>query len=108
MPGAGRSIEPFGNIAPAVKHGMVNGVVVRGMGSGLPEPWVCERALVEIKDQKRRAKRWHIPRLQLPSVLLRKGSSVGIGHSVDEIDLAGPQRGQTHLILFLGVTKEPI
>ena len=62
MPGAGRSIEPFGNIAPAVKHGMVNGVVVRGMGSGLPEPLVCERALVEIKDQKRRAKRWHIPR----------------------------------------------
>ncbi len=61
---------------------------------------IRERALFQIERDKCRSqsRHGHVPRLELVLVALGKACRIGVSHIVDQINLTGPQRSQTHLV----------
>ncbi len=100
-------IEARSNIAAFVKHRLVNGFMVGGMGHGLAQHFalggvVRKRAAVAIEGQMGGAKRGRIPGLKLAGVCRGKLRRVGIGHIVNEIHFPRPEGRQADPVCLFG------
>src|SRR5205814_568661 len=50
MPGTGRSIDPSGDLAAAIKHRLLNRLMVDGVRRGPAQLLVRKRAFLQVKD----------------------------------------------------------
>jgi hypothetical protein len=78
-----------------------------GVGDRLPQQvgvgvvLFRQQAVLEVEVHHRRADLRHRPGVERLAVLFLEGRRVGVGHVVDEIELARAQRRQAHAILLL-------
>ena len=91
----------------------MDGFVVDGMGRSLTQQLAMrvlrrERAVFPVEPDITCANLRHRPGVELVAVLFFKGRAVRIGHVVDQIDFAGPERGQANAVFFFRTADEAI
>ena len=82
--------------------------MIDGVRCCLSYPFVRKGACLQVKDDIRSAERWHLPGLELLGVVRGEDLGVGIGHGVDQVNLATAQADEAHLVSRFGLSHNAV
>ena len=105
VPGVALRVGLVGHGAMPVKHRVMDGLAVDGMRRRGAQALVLKRPAPPVEDHKMAAG-MPSPDVVFVAVSLCEALDIGLGHVIDEMDLAGAQRRQAHRVLALGFADD--